>query len=303
MKKITIVVPFYNDLKSIKTLLDSIVQMKDIADVLIIDDKSEVGQVQKLKKISMDYDNVSVQTNNSTDKGAGVCRNLGLKATNTEWIMFADSDDHFLKDAYNILVPYLSSDYDMVFFEPVSTDENGEPGSRHQTYAEYHKVGNKNDLRYKLPVVWSRLFRTKFIRDNNFLFDTTIISNDRMFALKTGIATENFAIENSNIYSWDYNSQSLTTKMSKERFLINLSVFIRSDNYLRSHVIKKNYRLYRESGLKMIISSMWRYRYGIVFTGKIFVFLLKNHIKIVKLGDWRRASTFFKNNRYYKSNR
>lgn len=302
MKKITIIVPFYNDSNNIKNLLDSIVQMKDIADVLIIDDHSDIDQIQKLKKISLNYDNVSVKTNNSPDKGAGVCRNLGIKETHTEWIMFADSDDHFLQDAYNILNSYLNSSYDMVFFEPVSTNERGEIGSRHQTYAEYHRVENKNYLRYKLPVVWSRLFKTNFIRDNNFWFDETIVSNDRIFALKTGIAADSIFIENRNIYSWDYNGQSLTTRMSKERFLVNLSVFIRSNKYLRSHLIKEDYIRYSESGIKMIIMAMLRYKYGFMFTGKVFAYLLNNHIKIVKLEDLKRANTFFKNNRYYKSN-
>lgn len=50
MKKITIIVPFYNDSNNIKKLLDSIVQMRDIADVLIIDDHSDIDQIQKLKK-------------------------------------------------------------------------------------------------------------------------------------------------------------------------------------------------------------------------------------------------------------
>jgi hypothetical protein len=31
-----------------------------------------------------------------------------------------------------------------------------------------------------------------------------------------------------------------------------------------------------------------------MFTGKVFAYLLNNHIKIVKLEDLKRANTFFK---------
>lgn len=300
MKKITIIVPFYNDSKNIKKLLDSINQINELADVLLIDDKSDTEERKQLNNICLHYSNVRIMTNESIKKGAGVCRNIGLYNTNTEWVMFADSDDHFLNDLSRILYPYFNSNYEMVYFEPVSYDEKGIEGTRHLTYVEYHK--DIEDLRYKLPVVWSRLFKNEFLKKNNFLFDTTLVSNDRLFSLKTGVAAKKIAVDHNKIYSWDYNSHSITTKMPEDKFLINLSVFIRTNKYLKNNVSDVKFKKYSESGLKMIVSSLVRYRYGVKFTLGVFRILLKNNVKIISPRDLKRVRTFFKNNKYYKSN-
>lgn len=213
--------------------------------------------------------------------------------------MFADSDDHFLNNSSSIVEYYLSKNYDMVYFPPISSDENGNIGHRHDTYLGYFKDSSGKELRYKLPVVWSRLFNSDFIKSNRISFENTIVSNDRMFSLVAGVYAKTIKIEDKSIYSWDFNSSSLTTKMSKDRFKVNLSVFERVNKYLNNNLSEVDYKKYSETGLKFLAMSLFRYKYGVIFTIRILNSFLQKKIPIISRKDLKRFKTFFRNNKYY----
>ncbi len=299
MSSLDIIVPFYNDAKGIHKLLISLEQFSGYTTIIIIDDNSDYNQYQELINISKEYNNVKVLKNDSGCKGAGSCRNLGILESKSPWMMFADSDDHFLKNSSSIVEYYLSKNYDMVYFPPISSDENGNIGHRHDTYLGYFKDSSGKELRYKLPVVWSRLFNSDFIKSNRISFENTIVSNDRMFSLVAGVYAKTIKIEDKSIYSWDFNSSSLTTKMSKDRFKVNLSVFERVNKYLNNNLSEVDYKKYSETGLKFLAMSLFRYKYGVIFTIRILNSFLQKKIPIISRKDLKRFKTFFRNNKYY----
>ncbi|KAF6610651.1 MULTISPECIES: glycosyltransferase family A protein [unclassified Lactococcus] len=299
MSSLDIIVPFYNDAKGIHKLLISLEQFSGYTTIIIIDDNSDYNQYQELINISKEYNNVKVLKNDSGCKGAGSCRNLGILESKSPWMMFADSDDHFLNNSSSIVEYYLSKNYDMVYFPPISSDENGNIGHRHDTYLGYFKDSSGKELRYKLPVVWSRLFNSDFIKSNRISFENTIVSNDRMFSLVAGVYAKTIKIEDKSIYSWDFNSSSLTTKMSKDRFKVNLSVFERVNKYLNNNLSEVDYKKYSETGLKFLAMSLFRYKYGVIFTIRILNSFLQKKIPIISRKDLKRFKTFFRNNKYY----
>ena len=52
--------------------------------------------------------------------GAGFARNLGLRYACGKWVLFADADDFFHKDFYNIISAYEKSSYEVVYFDSYS---------------------------------------------------------------------------------------------------------------------------------------------------------------------------------------
>lgn len=89
--KYSIIIPHFNDFKSLERLLNSIPSRDDI-EIIVIDDKS-----------TDEYDLDSIKSkciflNNETPiKSAGTCRNIGLKIAKGKWLLFADSDDVFFE--------------------------------------------------------------------------------------------------------------------------------------------------------------------------------------------------------------
>lgn len=301
---ISLIIPLYNDTTGIKNLLKSIEDGIYFKEIIIVDDKSSESEVIFLNKYVQDLDNIIIVKNRSEKKGAGVCRNIGVAIATSTWIMFADSDDHFLQDYYKILIHYMEKDSDIVFFPPISTDENGEIGLRHITYMSYFQYyweNNMNEerLRYKLEVVWSRLIKHSFVVQNNLKFDEIISSNDKYFAISMGVFAREIMVSPNTIYSWNYRSNSLTTKITKSRFEDTIDVAIRTNNLLKYNLPYSFYKRNTTNSIKLISLSLFRNKFGFFYTFKLFMRLIKNRMPLFNIEDIKRIRNFIRNNKYY----
>lgn len=115
---VTIVIPHYNSPETLTRLLKSIGNHQDV-NTIVVDDKSNL-YIQEYKNCISDFENngVTFLYNKSTEKGAGVCRNIALdSAPNSKWILFADSDDYFAPSWYETISKYFISNDDIVFLD------------------------------------------------------------------------------------------------------------------------------------------------------------------------------------------
>ena len=106
MNKISIVVPVYNVKESYLTkCLESIIHqtMKEI-EIILVDDGSSNDSLKICNKFAeKDKRIIIIQQKN---QGVSVARNNGIKISNSEYIMFVDSDDWLEKDACERLYKY-----------------------------------------------------------------------------------------------------------------------------------------------------------------------------------------------------
>lgn len=114
--QISIIVPHYNTPDSLLKLLHTIPDREEV-EVIVADDNSSVP-LEDLQQKLKQFPRVQFIVNDSGTKGAGASRNVALKKAVGKWILFADADDFFTEDFYEKLVPYLDSDYDLVYFPP-----------------------------------------------------------------------------------------------------------------------------------------------------------------------------------------
>lgn len=119
--KYSIIVPHYNDLDNLNKLLLSIPERDDIQ-IIIIDDRSQIAG-EKIAEVCKGHSNVILKWNKDGKKGAGACRNIGIKHAAGEWLLFADADDTFVKDAFKHLDESVHQEADLYFFSPVSIEE------------------------------------------------------------------------------------------------------------------------------------------------------------------------------------
>ena len=120
-KKISIIIPHYNTPDSLLRLIKSIPLREDI-EILVVDDNSDIP-LEEIRRILNPFPYVQLFQNDSGKKGAGASRNIALQRAVGEWILFADADDFFVEGFYDKLIPFLESDFDIVYFPPTSMDE------------------------------------------------------------------------------------------------------------------------------------------------------------------------------------
>lgn len=305
--ELTVIVPHFESHGKIRHLLESIEQDKnsDLINIFIVDDKSCSEEFELLVTITSLFPqlNISIFMNESLEKGAGAARNIGLSNCTTKWVTFVDADDVFLPGFYKSFSKYFSSNVDIVFFPPTSSNDDGEKLSRHNTYLkffyEYWDSNSDESLRYKYSTVWSRLYSMDLIKRNNIYFENILSSNDAMFALKSGIYAQNICVSKDVIYCWIYNSQSITTLRSKESFHSSIQLAFRKNKLMKDNLDSKLYSRNRPTMIFYIASSLIRYKYGISFTISIFLELLKGGILPFRFNDLNKIKNFYLNNKNY----
>ena len=286
-KVLTIIIPHYNTPDYLERLLISIPVKKEIQ-IVVVDDKSNTD-MHKYIKLKESYKHVEFFDNETEKKGAGVCRNIGLTHAIADWLLFADADDYFVEDFYEVAERYFHSANDVVYFAPTSIDqETNRVSIRHLYYYEivnnYVKKSNKTNelyLRYTYFGPWSKLIRRSFIEDNRILFEEVIVGNDTMFSTMVGYFMQTFQATNEIIYCVVNNKDTLTKKISEENFYIRFDCFVRRCLFIRSVNSKKDYKIVCSNvnflGIKQVHDAII-YKLGIKNILDICKVMRKNNI-------------------------
>jgi len=239
----SIIIPHKNTPKLLQRCLDSIPRRKDVQ-IIVIDDNSDPEKVnfEEFPGIN-DYFIEILFTKEG--KGAGYARNAGVKKAAGKWLLFADADDFFNHCINDILDEYVNSNADIVYFKHTSIDSD--------TYIPAHRATSHNSrihqwfnsqkkieplLRYINPAVWSKLYRTELIKNNNIFFDEVSISNDVTFSFLSGFHAASVSADPRALYCTTIRKDSL--RHSKRNIEKTLDIF---------YVQCKRYRFYKENNI------------------------------------------------------
>ena len=109
---IAVIIPTYNRANTIVASVQSVLsQTYLVNEIIIIDDNSTDDTLKKLDQFN-DYITI-LQTENHS--GAQAARNIGIKAAQSEWIAFLDSDDEWLPNKLEKQISVLkATDYNVM---------------------------------------------------------------------------------------------------------------------------------------------------------------------------------------------
>ncbi len=112
-EKISIVMPCYNESKTIGHAIESLLDMhypKNMLEIIVVDDKSKDNSVDVIKKYVKKYKNVRLIVNKKNSGGAAEPTNIGVKAAKYDYIAVADADSIPNKDALMRMIGFLQKD-------------------------------------------------------------------------------------------------------------------------------------------------------------------------------------------------
>ncbi|MBR4900703.1 MAG: glycosyltransferase family 2 protein [Victivallales bacterium] len=182
----SIIMPVFNRKKIVDSSIESVLkQTYSNWELLVIDDCSTDGTVDKLEKISALDNRVRVfQT--PVNSGPSTARNIGLDNIKGDYVCFLDSDDKFSTDALEVLSMQCSSDPDMVIFDYANCKNINDYMQAKRTRLESFII-NKNDIDrsllpqhlnvvppdkyYSQPYTWNKAFKANILRQNKIHFD------------------------------------------------------------------------------------------------------------------------------------
>lgn len=288
--KLSIIIPYYNTMELIDTLIQSIPRKEEIQ-IIIVDDKSDEVNSQYVKKIvEKEQCNRNIHyLYNDKIKSAGTCRNIGMEFAQGEWYLFADSDDYFVEGFYSKVENWLESEYDVVYFSPTSWDLVEEKVSvRHKRYEkfvrEYTQHGtNKNLIRLKSSFVvpWSKLIRSELVESHSITFEEIRASNDVMFSIKVAFASERIASTEDIIYCVTKGDSSLFYTYDLDILNIRMYAGVRRIHFLKTVLSKKEFKMMNFTGGHYLFAFI-KNRANMKNVLTAFLYLKQNRISILK---------------------
>lgn len=282
--RFSVIIPHYNSVNSLNKLLDTI-PIDETIQLIVVDDKSDEDVSDVEKKILL---RGGIFIYNTTDrKGSGTCKNLGLKEAVGTWLVFADADDYFLENAFDIMSTHFNSEADIIYFEPISRYINTEcMAKRHKLFAkivrQYSNSSNPEReiiLRYKFVAPWSRMIRNQLVQEKEITFDEVPASTDVMFSMKTASYAEKIEAFPEQIYCVTHSSGSLTTKHDMKNYWSRVEVYVNRYKFMQEILDVRKFGYAFPMGIRMLIDAIVK-GYSIGFVTKIYCYFRKNHIKL-----------------------
>ncbi len=226
---IDIIIPCFNAHNSLPMTLNSIIiqSIKSKVKVLLVDDCSDHNYNDIVKKYSkyIDISEIRLEENS----GPGIARQIGIDNTNSDYIMFIDSDDIlFNYNTLEVLYNEIESGYDHV--NSIEYDEK----------RESYLILNGN--------IHGKIYRRKYLLDNNIKFNNTRYHEDNFFNNHVVLSGARTSLLYICTYYYTYNKESITNNNSKE--FDRLEIYLKNMNDLIDLVYKLNYSKYRLARFK-----------------------------------------------------
>ena len=195
MKKVTFIIPCYNEIKTVKKIIKKILILKGIRkEIIVVDDHSTDGsreviiKFQKLKKIKAIY--------HKKNSGKGACIKSAQKKITGDIVIIQDADlEYDPNDIPRLIKPIISSNYKVVYGSRILEKKYFENLKNFSHWIRIlgnifltifsNILNNQNltDAHTCYKVFDSKLFKSINLKEKNFNFCpeiTTKISNEKV---------------------------------------------------------------------------------------------------------------------------
>lgn len=221
--------------------LRSIPVSEDIQ-VIVVDDNS-VGAdtyLERYSELSRPYLEFIRTTKGG---GAGYARNVGLEHAKGKWLLFADADDFYVDNMYDIISMHVESDSDVIYFQKQSvySDDINRKSPR-SGYIDkimdiYLKTDDELPIRTRYYVPWGKMIKKSLIEKYNIRFEETRYSNDVLFSKYVGCYAKKIEAIDTILYVVTFREGSLRSDFCKkpDELRTRADVAFRSDIFLLQH--------------------------------------------------------------------
>ena len=275
----SIIIAHYDIPDLLMRCLKSIPVSEDIQ-VIVVDDNSPDADtyLERYPELSRPYLEFIRAPKNG---GAGYARNIGLDHAKGTWLLFADADDFYVYNMYEIINTHVESDADVIYFQKRAVhSENLNCKSSRSGYIDeimdiYIKTGDELPVRTRHHVPWGKMIRKSLIENHHIRFEEIKYSNDILFSVHVGCLAKKIEAIDTVLYVVTSHEGSATYEFCKkpDELRIRAGAAFRYDSFLFQHNMSQGREIV--SYIKRMLSqdrNLFKYyftRLDEIYTSKI----------------------------------
>ncbi len=226
MKKISVIIPVYNAEKTINECIDSLISQTifDDIELIIVDDCSTDSSPDIIMEYESKYPENILFIRLNKNSGPGNARNIAMEYATGKYIGFVDSDDAVQSTMYEKLYNEgisRNADYvDSGFYD--------QKNDRAIVYVSDESAGTLDDRkRSDLIVVggfiWSKIFKTQFLKANKIGFRNEYVLEDMDFLIECTARANIIASVKEILYIYRDTGSSLSKTSQSLKYIHNQS--------------------------------------------------------------------------------
>ena len=236
MAKISFVIPVYNVAPYLSQCLDSVLAqtLHDI-EVICVNDGATDESGNILQYYAQKDERIYII--NQRNQGISSARNTGLKAVNTDYVMFVDSDDYIAADmAEKLYRMMLEEKPDVVVCSAECINKLPKDASEdilkwqswlQPWFDEYAKQTGVYNVPKKIKdefisVVWNKLYKTSIIRKYDIEFPIGLIEEDEYWLWAYMLHCKKYAFINERLYFYVQRSGSIMTLRDNSKKVLDI---------------------------------------------------------------------------------
>lgn len=217
---VSVIMPVYNSKPYISECLNSLLsQSMDCFEIICVDDGSTDGTGNLLREYEKLYPFIKVVR--QENKGAGSARNYGYSFAQGKYVIFLDSDDYFDRQLLEKVCDKAEkNNCDIVLFDIYRFDNQTKeiftPSLNvNQKVLPSLEVFSVDDIpesifNLSLGVTWNKLYKNRFIHENNLRFQEIRNSNSVYFSFATFLLAKRISVVNERLLYYRSNNPKST---------------------------------------------------------------------------------------------
>ena len=262
-KDFSVIIPCWRGaIKYLPKLFNSIPEKEGIEIIVADNSKEPIGR----DEIESTRDIILIHS--APERHAGGSRNDGMAAANGKWLLFADADDFYSSDAFDVYYSMLETDAEIVYTGMGGIyEDTGEPSDRGDIYAKLvndyctGKV-NEDSLRYGFASPCCKMVSHALVDREDLRYDEIRASNDSFFSLTSGYYAKKITAVNAVTYIATVNHGSLTRTFDYEVIKARLYAELHCNQFKKEHGLRNrqgSVMFYLYESRRYGISKMWEF--------------------------------------------
>ena len=234
-KDFSVIIPQRNAVSTLPRLLASIPQSEKI-EIIIVDNTPT-----PISKSDIHFDGEYTLLWSSPDRHAGGARNVGIDNAHGKWLVFADADDFFTDEAFDMFYDNYDSDAEIVHFGMSGIyEESGKEANRGKKYRDLIKAylqGNceEIDIRLQFVTPCCKMVSHDLIQRHNLHYDEIRAGNDKYFSITSGYYARKIKVVDRVCYVATVSKGSLTRSWNYDIIKSRLYSMLHCNQFLKQH--------------------------------------------------------------------